>query len=79
MVCHIVIDRRRFIAALRAADRYAGDGRDEIEHELAEVIADFCDRWLGKKLRTRHYNRASSLTAASSLRNIIRKYEKTGK
>jgi hypothetical protein len=53
-------------------------GRDEIEHELAEVIADFCDRWLGKKLRTRHYNRASSLTAASSLRNIIRKYEKMG-
>jgi hypothetical protein len=39
---------------LRAAGRLADDAtREEIEHELAEVLSDFARRWLGKKKTVR--------------------------
>jgi hypothetical protein len=46
-----ILDRRRFLAALRAAGRFDDPDatRQEIEREVAAVLEDFCTRWLTKK------------------------------
>jgi hypothetical protein len=60
-VFHVEADQRRTLAALRAAGRLADDAtREEIEHELAEVLSDFARRWLGKK-KTVRVTRPTSL------------------
>ena len=47
---HLLVNERRFAAALRARDRWEDVvPTEDIETAAAEVVSDFCDRWLGKK------------------------------
>jgi hypothetical protein len=53
-VFRVEADQRRIVAALQAAGRLADDAtREEIEHELAEVLSDFARRWLGREKSVR--------------------------
>ena len=47
---HLLVNERRFAAALRARDQLEDAATTEdIETAASEVLVGFCDRWLGKK------------------------------
>ncbi|QIG98583.1 MULTISPECIES: hypothetical protein [unclassified Bradyrhizobium] len=47
---HVLVDERRFAAALRARDQLESAApTKDIETAASEVLSSFCDRWLGKK------------------------------
>lgn len=51
---HLLVNERRFAAALRARDQLEGAGTTEdIETAASELLSSFCDRWLGPENRTR--------------------------
>jgi hypothetical protein len=46
----LLVNERRFAAALRARDQLEGAATTEdIATAASEVLSSFCDRWLGKK------------------------------
>jgi hypothetical protein len=52
---HLLVNERRFAAALRARDQLERDRledvatTEDIETAASEVLSGFCDRWLGKE------------------------------
>ena len=47
---HLLINERRFAAALRARDQLEGAATTEdMETAASEVLSGFCDRWIGKE------------------------------
>lgn len=46
----LLVNERRFAAALRARDQLEGVATtDDIAAAAGEVLSGFCDRWLGKE------------------------------
>ncbi|MET3994891.1 hypothetical protein ABID65_006557 [Bradyrhizobium sp. S3.9.2] len=51
---HLLVNEKRFAAALRARDALEGAATTEdIATAASDLIAGFCDRWLGPEKRAR--------------------------
>ncbi|WP_426524971.1 hypothetical protein [Bradyrhizobium sp. McL0615] len=47
---HLLVNERRFAAALRARDQLEGAGATEdLGTAASDVLSSFCDRWIGKE------------------------------